>query len=97
MKFGEKVHGEDMIVWESRREDIIKGKKIMMNGRMLREKGGKSEERKGRQGEKKGRIWSQLTSGGIRFESGPNDSKARAFSFMTQPSNIRMSEKEKQA
>ena len=69
----------------------------MMNGRMLREKGGKSEERKGRQGEKKGRIWSQLTSGGIRFESGPNDCKARAFSFMTQPSNISMSEKQKQA
>ena len=27
MKFGEKVHGEDMIVWESGREEIIKKKK----------------------------------------------------------------------
>ena len=69
MKFGEKVHGEDMIVWESGREEIIKKKKkvsiCMMNGRLLREKDGNSEERKGRQGEKKGRIWSQLTSGGV--------------------------------
>ena len=68
----------------------------MMNGRLLREKDGNSEERKGRQGEKKGRIWSQLTSGGVWFEPGPNDTKARAFSFVTQPSNIIMSEKERQ-
>ena len=27
MKFGEKVHGEDMIVWESGKEEVIKGKK----------------------------------------------------------------------
>ena len=100
MKFGEKVHGEDMIVWESGREEIIKKEKkvsiCMMNGRLLREKGGNSEERKGRQAEKKGRIWSQLTSGGVRFEPGPNNTMARAFSFMTQPSNIIMSEKERQ-
>ena len=28
MKFGEKVHGEDMIVWESGKEEVIKGKKM---------------------------------------------------------------------
>ena len=27
MKFGEKVHGEDMIVWESGKEEVIKRKK----------------------------------------------------------------------
>ena len=69
----------------------------MVNGRVLREEGGKSEGRKGKRGERKGRIWSQLTRGGVRFKPGPHDTKARAFSFMTQPSNIIVSGKERQA
>lgn len=49
MKFGEKVHGEDIIVWEGGNQKKKKKLSICIkNGRMLREESGKSEEREGR-------------------------------------------------
>ena len=53
--------------------------------------------RKEREGREKGqKLVTRLTSGGVGFGPGPTDAKARAFSFMMQPSNIIMSEKERQ-
>lgn len=53
--------------------------------------------RKEREGWEKGqKLVTQLASGGVGFGPGPTDAKTRAFSFMTQPSNVIMSEKERQ-